>query len=139
VCSRSRHVGVASSDAPEGENMSGKSDEHERSGILRRRFDEPDETLRFRHGHSVVVALGGEEVWRSELQPGWSWDEDLGPYAQGATSCPLTHREVVMSGRIRYLMTDGAELEAGPGDVLFIPPGHRAWVLGDERCVLIDW
>jgi hypothetical protein len=119
--------------------MNGKSDGHERTAILRKRFDEPDETLLFKHGHSVIVALGVEEVWRSELEPGWSWDEDLEPHAEGATSCPMTHREVVISGRIRYLMTDGTELEAGPGDVLFIPPGHRAWVLGDERCILIDW
>jgi len=107
--------------------------------ILRKRFGEPDETLPFRHGRSLVVALGSEEVWRSELEPGWNWDEDLEPYAEGATSCPLTHREYVVSGRIRYLMTDGTELEAGTGDVLFIPPGHRGWVLGDEPCVLIDW
>ena len=51
----------------------------------------------------------------------------------------MTRREYVVAGRIRYLMTDGAEVEAGPGDALFIPPGHRAWVLGDETCVLIDW
>jgi hypothetical protein len=119
--------------------MSETPDPREPTTILRRSFDEPDESLPFRHGRSVIVALGSEEVWRSELEPGWSWDEDLAPYAEGATSCPLTHREVVVSGRIRYLMTDGAELEAGEGDVLFIPPGHRAWVLGDDPCVLIDW
>jgi hypothetical protein len=108
-------------------------------GIIRRRFTEPDDTLPFAHGRAVIVKLGDEEVWRSELQPGWNWDEDLEPYAEGATSCPLTHREYVESGRIRYLMDDGSEVEAGAGDALFIPPGHRAWVQGDEACVLIDW
>jgi hypothetical protein len=119
----------------------GTSDVKESPGasIIRKRLDEPDDTLPFTHGRARLVHLGNEEVWRSELEPGWNWDEDLKPYAQGATSCPLTHREYVVSGGIRYLMTDGTEIEAAAGDALFIPPGHRAWVLGNETCVLIDW
>ena len=112
------------------------------SSITRKRFDQPEDTIPFAHGRALLVGLGenGEEaVWRSELERGWNWDEDLKPYAEGATSCPLNHREYVVAGRIRYQMTDGSEIEASPGDVLFIPPGHRAWVLGDETCVLIDW
>jgi mannose-6-phosphate isomerase-like protein (cupin superfamily) len=108
-------------------------------GILCKRRSEPDETMPFAHGRAYRYQLGGVEVWRSELEPGWSFDEDLEPYAEGAKSCPYTHREYIESGRIRYLMDDGTELEAGAGDLLFIPPGHRAWVLGDETCVLIDW
>ena len=34
---------------------------------------------------------------------------------------------------------DGSEVVAGPGSYVDIPPGHRAWVVGDEECVLIDW
>jgi len=56
----------------------------------------------FKHGKSVLVRLGEEEVWRTDLEPGWNWDENLEPYAEGATSCPLTHRELVISGTIRY-------------------------------------
>ena len=51
----------------------------------------------------------------------------------------MTHREYVLAGRIRYLMDDGSELTASAGDVLFIRPGHRAWVEGGEKCVLLDW
>jgi uncharacterized cupin superfamily protein len=108
-------------------------------GIWRKPLDEPDETLPFVHGRMAVYKLGDQEAWRSELEPGWNWDEDLEPYAEGATSCPMTHREYVVAGRIRYLMDDGIELHAAAGDVLFIEPGHRAWVVGDETCVLIDW
>jgi hypothetical protein len=107
--------------------------------ILRKRFAEPEETIRFVHGRSLLVRLDEEEVWHSELEPGWNWDEDLKPYAGGATSCPLTHREFVVAGRIRYLLRNGSELIAEPGDVLLIPPGHRAWVVGDQTCVLVDW
>ena len=108
--------------------------------ITKRSFTAPDESLPFVHGRSDVIALReGEEVWRSELHAGWNWDEDLEPYAEGATSCPMTHREVVVEGRIRYLTDEGDEVVAGPGDVLFIEPGHRAWVVGEEPCILIDW
>lgn len=110
------------------------------AGIARKRFDDPDDVIDFVHGRSLVVRVNDEEeVWRSELGPGWNWDEDLEPYAEGATSCPMTHREYVLSGRIRYLMADGTEQIGSPGDFLFIEPGHRAWVVGDETCVLIDW
>jgi hypothetical protein len=110
------------------------------AGIARKSFDSPDDVYEFTHGRSLVVRVGeDEEVWRSELGPGWNWDEDLEPYAEGAKSCPLTHREYVVAGRIRYLSDDGIEQVGTPGDFLFIEPGDRAWVLGDETCVLIDW
>jgi mannose-6-phosphate isomerase-like protein (cupin superfamily) len=109
------------------------------SRIIHRHFGEADESVMFEHGSATMVTLGREEVWRSELEPGWSWDDDIRPAAGGATSCPMTHREYVVSGRVRYLMEDGTEVEAAAGDTLFIPPGHRAWVVGAETCVLIDW
>lgn len=109
------------------------------SAIMRRSFEEPESTVPFTHGEARLVSLGGEQVWRSELDPGWSWDTDIKPLVGGRESCPMTHREFVASGQVRYLMDDGSEIEASAGDVLFIPPGHRAWVVGEERCVLIDW
>ena len=33
----------------------------------------------------------------------------------------------------------GEEAEFGPGDVMVVPPGHDAWVVGDEPCVALDW
>jgi class 3 adenylate cyclase len=36
-------------------------------------------------------------------------------------------------------MPDGIELEIGPGDVFEIPPGHDAWVVGDEPWVSVDF
>jgi quercetin dioxygenase-like cupin family protein len=35
-------------------------------------------------------------------------------------------------------MNDGSQMEYGPGDAFYMPPGHDAWVVGDERCVLVD-
>ena len=39
---------------------------------------------------------------------------------------------------IRVRMDDGSEDEFGPGDVSLLPPGHDAWVVGDEPAVVID-
>jgi hypothetical protein len=36
-------------------------------------------------------------------------------------------------------MADGTELESGPGEITSLPPGHDAWVVGDEPVVAIDW
>ena len=36
-------------------------------------------------------------------------------------------------------MDDGSEDEFGPGDTAIIPPGHNAWVVGNEPVVDIDF
>ena len=33
---------------------------------------------------------------------------------------------------------DGTEREFGPGDAFHMPPGHDAWIVGDEASVLLD-
>lgn len=30
-------------------------------------------------------------------------------------------------------------MEGGAGDFAIMPPGHDAWVVGEEPCVFIDW
>ncbi|TME49373.1 MAG: DUF861 domain-containing protein, partial [Chloroflexi bacterium] len=44
-----------------------------------------------------------------------------------------------VSGRMHVRMDDGSEEEFGAGDVHIIPPGHDAWVVGDEPVVAVDW
>jgi uncharacterized cupin superfamily protein len=46
--------------------------------------------------------------------------------------------KVILSGRQRVVMTDGTETVLGPGDVAVMPPGHDAWVEGDEPNVLLE-
>jgi quercetin dioxygenase-like cupin family protein len=36
-------------------------------------------------------------------------------------------------------MDDGEEAEIHPGDVFVIPPGHDAWVVGDEQFLAFDF
>jgi hypothetical protein len=106
-----------------------------------KRFDEPDEVYTYPDGRSTaqIVAVGDDTVVRSSLMPGWSWDEQVKPYTDGWTSCLDTHRELILSGQLRYLMEDGTDLVAGPGSYLDIGAGHRAWVVGSEPCVCVDW
>jgi quercetin dioxygenase-like cupin family protein len=51
----------------------------------------------------------------------------------------MYHREYTLAGSMRYLMEDGTVVISKPGDFLFIEPGHRAWVEGNDTAVLLDW
>jgi hypothetical protein len=45
---------------------------------------------------------------------------------------------LIVSGRIGVLMDDGSQQEFGPGEVSLLPPGHDAWVVGNDPVVVID-
>lgn len=107
--------------------------------ITVKNLDQPDEKYDFGvAGRYEYTVIGDSLAARSVLNHGWSWDEHVKPYAEGAESCPETHHEYVISGHIRYLTDEGDTIVAGPGDHLVIAPGHRAWVDGPEPCVTID-
>jgi quercetin dioxygenase-like cupin family protein len=57
----------------------------------------------------------------------------------GTDSCQVPHVGYVVSGRINVVMDDGQEQGYGPGDAVVIPPGHGAWTVGDEACVMLDF
>jgi hypothetical protein len=54
-------------------------------------------------------------------------------------SCPVLHVGYVLSGGLHVRMHDGSTLDLEPGEVFEIPPGHDAWVVGDDPCRLLDW
>jgi Cupin domain len=104
-----------------------------------KRFDSPDETRTFQgHGKTDVVQVGGRPVGRGLFEPGWRWSQDVKPLA-GTDSCQVSHLGYCESGQMRVMMDDGSEHMIGPGDVVAIPSGHDAEVIGDEPCVLIDF
>jgi hypothetical protein len=102
-------------------------------------FDNPDEVRPFTgNGKADVVNVGGRTIGRGTFEPGWRWSENVKPIA-GTDSCQVSHLGYVVSGRMGVRMDDGSEGEVGPGAVVAIPPGHDAWVVGDEACVLLDF
>jgi uncharacterized cupin superfamily protein len=104
-----------------------------------KRFDTPDETRPFEgRGKADVVQVGGRSVARGVFEPGWRWTENIRPIA-GTDSCETSHLGYCISGRMRVRMDDGGEREMGPGDVVAIPPGHDAEVVGEEPCVFLDF
>jgi len=101
-------------------------------------FGAADETRTFENGKLDVISIGGSEIGRLTLYPGWRWSEHVKPLA-GTELCEVPHFQYHVSGRLGVRMADGSELEAGPGDVTALPPGHDAWVAGDEPVVIVDW
>jgi hypothetical protein len=103
-----------------------------------RSYTEPDEVRDFPHGKAEILKVGGAEIGRLVLEPGWRWSNDVKPIA-GTELCEAPHMQYHVSGRVHVLMADGTEFEAGPGDVTSLPEGHDAWVVGDEPAVVVDW
>jgi hypothetical protein len=101
-------------------------------------LDSPDETRTFEKGKIQVANLGDVTIGRATFEPGWSWDKCVKPIVK-TDSCEAPHTSLIISGRMKVVMDDGTEAEGGPGDVATIPPGHNAWVVGNEPCVMIDF
>ena len=40
---------------------------------------------------------------------------------------------------MKVVTDDGTEMEFGPGDMMYLAPGHDAWTVGDEACVVVDF
>ncbi|WP_228535917.1 cupin domain-containing protein [Nocardia sp. BSTN01] len=111
-----------------------------RTSLLVRNFDAADETREFESGSGrleVVQAPSGA-VGRAVFEPGWRWSTHVKPIA-GTDSCQAAHIGYCVSGRMHIRMDDGTECEIGPGDFMQCPPGHDAWTVGEQACVLIDW
>lgn len=102
-----------------------------------RSFSKPDETRSFDKGKVEVVSLGGATFGRAIFEPGWRWSSHVKPIAQ-TESCEAPHLNLHISGRLHVEMDDGTEHEFGPGEIGQIPPGHDAWVVGNEAVVVID-
>jgi class 3 adenylate cyclase len=99
---------------------------------------DPDETVAFPGVTQGIVELGDLTVGRFVAQPGWRWSEHVRPEV-GGEWCRARHVGVVISGRIRIISEDGTEVEFGPDDAYDVPPGHDAYVVGDEPLVQIEW
>ena len=106
--------------------------------LQRRSFATPDQVRRFEHGRIDVIQLDETAIGRFVFEPGWRWSTDVGPLV-GGDACQNRHVGYVMSGHLHVVTDDGTELDVGPGDAYEIPPGHDAWVVGDETWDTVEF
>ncbi|HSX15026.1 MAG TPA: cupin domain-containing protein [Candidatus Saccharimonadales bacterium] len=105
--------------------------------LEKKSFEAPDEKHPSGRGVVDAINLGGITTRRLTFQPGWRWSEDVKPEAK-TNSCQYAHLTIHVSGQIAVHLDDGTEMKFGPGDVGLIPPGHDAWVIGNEPAVIIE-
>jgi quercetin dioxygenase-like cupin family protein len=108
------------------------------AAMEKKSFDSAEEKRSVDKGSVEIIDLGGKQVMRATFQPGWKWSECVKPVA-GTDTCQVSHLVYTVSGRMKIKMDDGTEEEVGPGDVVSIPPGHDAWIVGDEPYVGVDF
>jgi len=105
--------------------------------MQKKNIHQPDETRQFSKGKVDVVSLGGFTFGLGTFEPGWKWSESVKPIVK-TESCQASHTGYQVSGMMHVKMDDGTEYDLGPGDTGVIPPGHDAWVVGDEPAVMLD-
>ena len=101
-------------------------------------FNKPDEVRSFDKGKVELVNLGEATVGRATFEPGWRWSTCVKPLAN-TKSCEAAHFHYQISGTMRIRMDDGTEMECKAGDVVIVPPGHDAWVVGNEPVIGVDF
>jgi hypothetical protein len=97
----------------------------------------PDEVRAPDKTRVEVVNLEGYTIGRFNFQPGWRWSECIKPVVK-TDYCQLSHVGHAVSGHLCVKMRDGTEKKINPGESYTIPPGHDAWVEGNEPFVGIE-
>ncbi len=105
--------------------------------VVHRTFEKPDETRTPDLAKIDVVRLGKNIVSRLTIRPGWRWSTHAKPIAK-TDSCQLEHLGYVLAGKMVVEFGGKKELiEAG--SVFAIPPGHDAYVEGQEIVLLLEF
>ncbi len=108
------------------------------AGVAKKSFDTPDETRSPDKTKVEEVKIGATKAARITFQPGWRWSECVKPVV-GTDHCEVHHVGTLVSGHMHVVHNDGSEMDLDGGDAYVIEPGHDAWIVGDETCVVIDW
>lgn len=99
--------------------------------------DTPDERRAPNKTQIDIVRLEGFTLGRLTFQPGWRWSECVKPVVK-TDSCQVSHVGYAVSGRIVIQLPDGRKQTLRAGQSYTIPPGHDAWVEGNEPFVGIE-
>ena len=102
-----------------------------------KKLDSPDEVRTPNKTRVEIVRMEGFTLGRFNLEPGWRWSECIKPVVKTET-CQVSHVGYAVSGRITVQMKDGTKKTISAGESYSIPPGHDAWVEGNERFVALE-
>ena len=101
-------------------------------------FTEPDDLIELETARSAMITRSGITVSLDIHDPRLRWSTHIRPLVK-TDWCEVHHVGVVLRGRMNFLLSDGTEFDVGPMSLVNIPPGHDAWVVGDEPVEMIMW
>ena len=107
------------------------------ASFVTKSMDTPDERRTPSKTQVDIVKLEGLTIGRFTFQPGWRWSECIKPVVN-TESCQLSHAGYAVAGRLMVRLPDGREAPIQAGESYAIPPGHDAWVEGEEPFVGIE-
>ena len=106
--------------------------------IQHKSLNEPDQAREFQLMNLDIVQVRSLTVGRGTVQPGFRWSRHM-RRATDEAMCQVHHVQILLSGRFAVQMDDGEYVEIEPMEVFDVPPGHDAWVIGDEPAVILDF
>ena len=106
--------------------------------IERKSLDHPDEVRELPMLTMHFVRVGSLTIGRGIVQPGWRWSTHMRRETDEPL-CQIHHLQLLLSGRFAVQLEDGEYAEIEPNEIFDVPPGHDAWVLGDEPAVIVDF
>jgi len=102
-----------------------------------RSFNQPVEVRTFPKGRVELIEVGGTVIGRATFEPGWRWSDSVKPIVH-TELCQAPHLQYHMSG-VMIVEQDGVRHVVKAGEVSMLPPGHDAWIEGDEPVHLVDF
>ena len=106
--------------------------------LQHKKVEQPDEVRQYTKGATEIFELDDFVIGRMIMHPGWRWIDDVKPIV-GTDRCMSHHIGYVLRGVLHVELADGSEAELGPNEMFEIPPGHDAWVVGDEPWEAVDF
>jgi hypothetical protein len=103
-----------------------------------KKFATPDEVKTMDKARIETLRIGGKVFNRITMEPGFSCRVMLDAMGIKDEYCETAHLGVLLCGKLHIQMRDGGEYDVVAGEIVDMPPGHKAWVVGDEKVVILD-
>ena len=84
-----------------------------------------------------IVRAGNGRICRTIYHPGFTWEKDMHP-AVTPDLCMHAHVGFLARGHLEAHFPDGCRVDYVAPAVVYLEPGHKGSVVGDEEAVLIE-